>query len=512
MIATGQRRGQRNFCALRSLLGTAIAALWLMPAGAARAHAFGERYDLPIPLSLFLAGAGATVLLTFVLMVMLLRAPPGGGRPRVLHLSGGQRLGALARCLGSLLRVLSVLGFLFLLYAGFFGTQNTFKNIVPTLLWVGLWVGMAYLAALLSNPWRLINPFGVLFDWADQAARRLFRRPRLSLELPYPGRLGAWPAAAGLLILAWLELVSEGAEQPSALALGMILYGLYCFAGMAVFGRNVWLEHADVFTVAFGVLGRFAPLGPRDPERPTGSGGGWVLRIPGSGLLSARAVPFSMLVFVLLMLSNVTFDGLLETPLWNALLEFVSTSTALRPMLLELQSYGVNLLGFVTTVGLVAFFGLFLSLYLLFAALMSRAAGGEFGTIETARWFVLTLVPIAIAYHLAHYASFFALAGQLLIPLASDPLGRGWDLFGTAHVHVDVGVISARFVWYTALVTIVVGHVIAVILAHIQAKRLLVSNRSVLMSQIPMLVLMVAYTMSSLWILSQPVVKPAALT
>ena len=115
-----------------------------------------------------------------------------------------------------------------------------------------------------------------------------------------------------------------------------------------------------------------------------------------------------------------------------------------------------------------------------------------------ARLFVLTLAPIAIAYRLAHYATFFALAGQPLIPLVSDSMGRGWDFFGTAHGHVGVGVISARFVWYTALVTIVVGHVIAVILAHVQARRTFEDNRSVLMSQIPMLVLMVGYTMSSL--------------
>ncbi len=487
----------------RAMTGAAAAGVCASASGPALAHAFGERYDLPIPLGLFLAGAGATVFVTFLLLAGMLRTSPANTDVPAVILNRGGRL---ARPLGFLLRMLSVLSFLFLCYAGFYGSQNTFENILPTLLWVGLWVGMAYLAALLGNPWRLINPYGVLFDWTERAVRTLFDRRSISLALTYPKRLGTWPAAAGLLILAWLELVPEGAERPAALALGMILYAVYCFTGMLIFGRNVWLEHADVFTVAFGVLGRFAPLGRRDPESAD-QGGGWVLRIPGSGLLSTRPVSFSMMVFVLLMLSNVTFDGLLETPLWNDLLGFFSTSTALRPSLLELQSLGVNLLEFFKTLGLMSFFGLFLGAYLLFGLLMSRAAGRGVGAIDMARWFVLTLVPIAIAYHLAHYASFFALAGQLLIPLVSDPMGKGWDIFGTAHVHIDVSVISARFVWYTALITIIVGHVIAVILAHIQARRIFEHNRSVLMSQIPMLVLMVGYTMSSLWILSQPVVK-----
>ena len=508
MITTRRHRAHLIFSLKNALGRSFIAVLAATCPAAVSAHAFGERYELPLPLGLFLAGSGATVLLTFLLLFMR-RSSVSTRLPELALSRGGPAAGA-ARVSGAALRALSVLLFLSLCFAGFFGSQDTFHNIVPTLLWVGLWVGMAYLAALIGNPWRLINPFGVLFDWADAAARKLLQRP-LSLARPYPDWLGTWPAAVGLIGIAWMELVPEGAERPAALALGMVLYALFCFAGMVVFGRNVWLEHADVFTVAFGVLGRFAPLGHRNPERAAEGGDGWVLRIPGGGLLGTKPVSFSMMVFVLLMLSNVTFDGFLETPVWNDLLGFVATSTALRPFLLELQSWGVNLLGFVKTVGLFAFFGVFVGVYLFFGLLMSRAAGAETGAVALCRWLVLTLVPIAIAYHVAHYAFFLLLAGQFLIPLASDPMGWGWDLFGTAHYHVDVGIISARFVWYTSLITIVAGHMIAVILAHVQAGRIFSRDRSVLLSQIPMLVLMILYTMSSLWILSQPVVKSQAL-
>ncbi|HEY5701607.1 MAG TPA: hypothetical protein VIT83_05910, partial [Gammaproteobacteria bacterium] len=229
------------------------------------------------------------------------------------------------------------------------------------------------------------------------------------------------------------------------------------------------------------------------------------------GLLLSRPLSFSLMVFVLLMLSNVTFDGFLETPVWNGVLDSIATSELLRPMLINAQSAGVNLLGAIKSIGLVVFLLIFLMSYICICALMSKAAGGNPGTMEMARWFILTLVPIAIAYHLAHYASFFALAGQLLIPLASDPLGRGWDLFGTAHVHVDPSVISAKFVWYTSVSTIVIGHVIAVVLAHLQAHRLINDKRAALVSQLPMLALMVAYTIISLWILSQPVVATTTL-
>ena len=137
---------------------------------------------------------------------------------------------------------------------------------------------------------------------------------------------------------------------------------------------------------------------------------------------------------------------------------------------------------------------------------MDAANGRPLGTGATARAYVLTLVPIAIAYHLAHYLSYLLLAGQAAIPLASDPFGWGWDLFGTAGYAVDIGIIGPKEVWYLSVAAIVAGHVAAVVLAHVTALRLYATARAAVLSQLPMLVLMVGSTMTSLWILSQPIV------
>jgi hypothetical protein len=144
--------------------------------------------------------------------------------------------------------------------------------------------------------------------------------------------------------------------------------------------------------------------------------------------------------------------------------------------------------------------------YLFFCALM-RAMGGSAAFADIAGYFVLTLIPISIAYHIAHYLSYFLLAGQLIIPLVSDPFGWGWDLFGTANYKMDIGIVTAKFVWYLSVTTIVLGHLIAVFLAHVMALRAFPTIRAALLSQIPMMVLMVGYTRISLWILSQPVVE-----
>jgi hypothetical protein len=120
---------------------------------------------------------------------------------------------------------------------------------------------------------------------------------------------------------------------------------------------------------------------------------------------------------------------------------------------------------------------------------------------------VLSLVPIAIAYHLAHYLTYLLIQGQLVIRLASDPFGFGWNLFGTARYRPDIGIVGARFAWYTAVGAIVPGHILAVYVAHVVALREYATRRAALRSQLPMLVLMVGYTRVSLWIIAQPIVE-----
>jgi hypothetical protein len=135
---------------------------------------------------------------------------------------------------------------------------------------------------------------------------------------------------------------------------------------------------------------------------------------------------------------------------------------------------------------------------------ISRISGVPF--VVAAGSFVLSLIPIAIAYHIAHYLSFLLLAGQLVIPIASDPFGFGWDLFGTKLHRLDIGIINARFVWLTAVAAIVVGHITATWIAHETALQLCADPATARRSQYPMIGLMIAYTVTSLWILAQPIV------
>jgi len=124
-----------------------------------------------------------------------------------------------------------------------------------------------------------------------------------------------------------------------------------------------------------------------------------------------------------------------------------------------------------------------------------------------ARDFALTLVPIAIGYHVAHYLVYLLIQGQYIIPLASDPFGYGWDLLGTAGYRIDIALAGARFTWYLALAAIVMGHVTAVYLAHLNASGMFAAPGTVLRSQAPLTVLMVVYTFIGLSITAEPIVE-----
>lgn len=487
-----------------------------LAASPANAHGFGQRYDLPVPLRLWLGAAAAAVVVSFVVIGLAAGRRRGADdypRVNLLQWSLG-RLIADRRTLEAV-RLVSAALLVLVVAAGFVGDQTPTRNLAPTWVWVIWWVGLAYVSALIGNLWAVVNPWAAIFRWGERAMP-----PRGCL--PYPPALGMWPAVILFAAFAWTELVYDGRSIPARLSLMATGYSLITWAGMLAFGRAVWLRCGDPFAAAFGILARFAPTEIRVTSHAlcrgcaTGCGEGgpcvncgecfdraapaereWNLRPFGSGLLRGSDVSVSMVGFVVLLLSSVTFDGFTATPAWAAL------EDALYKALVPLGDARLTVIG---TLGLVTFplgFGL---VYRLVISLVARAGGGVRAGV-LARLLVLSLVPIAIGYHLAHYFTYFLIQGQLVIRLASDPFGLGWNLFGTGRYRPDIGIVGARFAWYTAVIAIVAGHIAAVCVAHWIALREYPSRREALWSQLPMLGLMVGYTVLSLWIIAQPIVE-----
>jgi len=491
-----------------------VALIFFLVPAVASAHGFAQRYDLPVPLSLYITGAAATVALSFVVIAWFLRGHDAGAnyprfdlfRTRTGRLIGHRYVTGTGRILASCLLILIVV-------AGFIGDQNPFQNIAPTLIWVIWWVGFAYLSGLVGDLWAVFNPWTALFDGVDRVVRRFRPDTGASLGLAYPDRLGDAPAVLLLLWFVWAELIWPDSDVPARLAGAVLTYSLITWLGMFLFGKQVWLRHGEVFSILFSLLARFAPTEYRVVERATD--GGEVrqlnLRPWAVGLLADRPMGTSRMVFVVIMLASVTFDGLLATPLWATLGDAMLVSQTVRPVILLLQDIAGDAIAAIGTIAMIIFMLSFQLVYLLFSAILWRVLPAriraDHSVGKIAGLFVLTLIPISLAYNLAHYLSYLLMVGQYMIPLVSDPFGFGWDLFGTGHYMIDIGIVNARFVWRTSVIAIVGGHIVAVYLSHVTALRMFADKRAVLVSQVPMLFLMVGYTMISLWILAQPVVE-----
>jgi hypothetical protein len=452
-------------------------------------HGFGARYDLPLPLTIYLYGGVMVVAASFVLVALF--ASSKGGEQAV----GFQRWKApwLTRAANSRVLCLAAGAFGVLCLAttivtGLFGSGNPIDNPSAYLVWIYLWVGMVLFSALVGNLWTLTNPFAALHAVMARALR-LPARLR-----PFPQRVGIWPAAVVFFAVAWFELASGKASTPVIVGWAALGYTLVTLAGMVVFGARDWLDHCDAFTVLFGIASRFAPTEVERDESGRAVGG-W-LRPWGAGLLTPFAPGWDRIAFVILMLSNLAFDGVEGTPFWFNNASAYPTAAAALGSLWRPFVYTAGLLG----VGVV-----FLTVFVVFMRLVIAMGRTRVDTLAALTTFALTLVPIALVYDAAHNYTYLTVYGQELLPVLADPLGQGWHLLPLQSFQPNRALATPALVWLVAVVLIVLGHVIAVYLAHRRAMQSFRSPSRALVSQYPMLLLMVAYTFTSLWILAQPI-------
>lgn len=447
------------------------------------AHGLGGIQDLPVPRWLFYWGAAVVLLASFALLGTLWR------RPLLARHARGSALPATSSrlVLGPVriaAQVTSVGLFALVWVAALLGDPDAFRNLAPTWIYVVFWLGVPALSVLLGNVWRALSPWRALADgfvWAWERGGRT-ARPLAA----YPERAGRWPAAAALLAFSALELAYAEPASPRALAFAIALYTYLALFGMVAFGRRTWEERGEGFAVLFAYLARIAPLHAVD--------GRVRVRWPLTGLAGPDQVPGSVGV-VAVMLGSVLFDGYSRTTTWQDLLAEIE-----GPFLLDRPEVGELLVSLANLGGLLAGVAL-VGLAYLAACAVARALVRAPRSL--APEFVLSLVPIAFVYLVAHYFSLFVVQGQYTIPLLSDPLGRGWDVLGTAAWAPNLTPLSPNTVWYVQVGALVVGHVAGLAVAHDRAIDLFEQRRAAMRSQYAMLALMVLYTVGGLWVLSR---------
>lgn len=478
---------------------SAIVGLLLLATSSASAHSFGQTYTLPVPVWLYLYGAAAALVVSFAVVGYFVTARSMAANRREYDLSRlwtpSPRTG---QCLMAMLRGLSVAALLLTIIAGFWGTNHAYRNINMTLFWVIFGLGFTYLTALIGDWFSVLNPFRVIAEWIEGLQPKLFAG-----RWRYPEWLDYWPALALYMAFIWIELF--GRTTPYTLSASLSGYLLVNLAGCWLVGKQVWFERCEFFGLFLRLVAKIAPI--RCVPRHPGSLAGLYLRQPFVGLFRERTIPLSLLVFVLFMLSSTAFDGLHETALWvgafwKNLYQLVLIPlygnappvpyATIQKLFLSYQTGALVMSPFI-----------YLAVYALFIYLAKVITRTALPFTQLLLYFGLSLIPIAFAYHLTHYYTLLQVQGAQMLRLISDPLGLGWNLFGTARTSINI-VPDMAVVWHTQVFVIIAGHVVSVYLAHLQALKIFPDRRTAVLSQLPILLLMVGFTSLGLWILSLP--------
>lgn len=445
-------------------------------------HGIVGRRDLPVPELVFLYGAVGVLVVSFIALAVLWPQPKledESGWRRLLRLPGASVVDAFCGVIGVLLLGVTV-------WAGLAGEQTPQANWAPTFVYVVFWLGFAAASVLFGDVFKAFNPWRATAR-AVAGIAKLARRGSLPEPLPYPERLGRWPAAAGIFAFAWMELAASNGDKPRNVAIAALVYSAVTFVGMALYGTDRWIQRGEAFSVYFNLYARIGVWERR------GSDIG--VRPPLSGLARLEQLPGTVALLAV-MIGSVSFDGASEKSPWVDIAPDIGrffTDLGLSPESGLVVTY---------TAGLLAGIGLVYGLYGLGVA-GARTVGGGFHSGRLANAFVHSLVPIAFVYAAAHYMTLLIFQGQGAWFLASDPLGEGDDFFGTAGRAIDYGVIGANATWYWQVGFVLLGHVAALVLAHDRAVAMYRDAKKAVASQYWMLALMVFFTSLALWLLSE---------
>lgn len=462
--------------------GAALAGAALFPAEAL-AHASDRGHILLLPTGHYLAGGAAAVALTFLVLALVSQ--------RALERPFGWRL-ALGAVPEGLRLVSSALSFAFLVFlvtAGFLGSPDPLTNPLPLMVWAMFWVGMTLAQGVFGDIWRWLDPWYAPWRALAALTGRGIRRADL------PGRLGYWPALIQFFAFAWFELVYPAPDDPAILARAVSVYFLVNLAAAFLFGHEAWSRQGECLSAFLRMMAKLGIVEgrPHEDGRMRLS-----LCLPGAKLAAAPPLPASGALFLLLALSSVSFDGLMRTFFWLGLigvnpLEFPGRSAVMAS----------------STAGLAGAFALLAAAFFLAVALGERLAGGKAEVRADTRAdiraaagaLVWSIVPIAAAYHAAHYLPSLVVDAQYALAALADPSG-------SSHLHVHAGALMGAdrvwLLWNMQAGAIVAGHLLAILVAHLVAFRLHGTAARTVRSQLPLALLMVGYTVLGLWLLAAP--------
>ena len=457
-----------------------------------RAHVSEQGLVLLLPTDFYIASGVLVVVLTLLLVVLL----PVSLSVRLFR---SKKIATLAVGNKELFQIvtslLSLLVLVLLLLLGFTGTRDPLENLLPLVIWTVWWIGLPILQGLIGDIWQWLNP------WIGVS--RLFNYNGWRTPFSLPERIDYWPGILLFLLFISFALADVAPDIPRRLS--FFVGGYWCFTMLCIlmFGEK-WLKRGECFSILMHWFSLLSILGVSRPEHKTeNKNRNLRFGLPGWKLINNKTTSISSAIFVLVLLGCGSFDGLNETFTWLAMvginpLEFPGRSLVVKETVIGLLA--TNLL-LILVYGLCVYLGLRYS-----NRSLDKKQQVNFLTAFCA--LSISVLPIAYAYHFAHFLVTFLINGQYTIAAVSDPFHSGANLLNLKPYFVTTGFMNSHgtveFIWLTQAVAVVFGHVISVLLAHAIAVELYGNARRAIVSQVPLAVFMVAYTFIGLWLLAAP--------
>ncbi len=450
-----------------------------LAAGPAFGHAAEQGFVLLLPTTAYITGGTLTVAATILLLVFL-----PGNRLETLFSPLDLRISVKRFEPPRWVPVLAsiVLGLLILI--GLWGPTDPQANLLPLVLWTVWWMALFIVQAVFADVWKWINPWPGIHKLIHPEDAGLWALPRM---------VSVWPAVILFAVFQGFVLGDVAPNDPDRLAKFAIGYLIFTLIGMSLFGRSAWLRHVECFTVLFNLIGVLRMAGGHETLR---------IGFPGWQVFHGTRFDLSHAAFVLVTLAAGSFDGLYETFWWLGQMGVNPLEFPGRSAMVWKTTFGLY--------GAIALLALIFALAIRIGLTLTKTDGPkpDIRFKDAFIAFSITLLPIAIGYHFAHYFVTFLVQIQVVAANLADPLAKGWNLFGLGATRVKVGFLAVpstvKVVWLTQAGVVVLSHVLAVLLSHRTAEILCRDRRDVLTLQLGLSVLMVAYTIFGLWLLASP--------
>lgn len=445
--------------------------VWALP-GLAHAHVSEMGLVLLLPTGFYIQAGVWAVALTVIALAFI----PGKWAERLT--SARTLFGAPAASGLWGISCVSAVFLIVLLWAGFNGSRDPLVNPLPLMVWTVVWIALLLAQAVFGDLWRFVNPWSGPVRVLTGGSPPPFR---------LPDRAARWVGCSGLLAFACFALADPAPDDPARLAMFTSLYWLAVLLACLLWGTEPVLTRCEFLSMTARRFAAMAPMRPKD--------GSWRLGLPGWGLIQTDAST-STGIFALLILGIGSFDGLNETFWWLG-------QIGVNP----LEFPGRSALVGITVAGTLGACAVLIAAFTLTLWLGLKCAPG----VPLSRAFgpmAVSVLPIGVAYHFAHYLTTLMVSGQYAIAAVSDPLATGADLLGLGRYYVSTSFFntpsSVELIFKAQAGAVVAGHVISVLVAHGIATRLYGHGRRAAVSQIPLAIFMVAYTFLGLWLLASP--------